>query len=166
LPLHPLQHLPRWLTRADACLLHRLWELLFMVVRTCVVGGMPMGMPPGVCNMMRSGGDIPVMMVLAWLEPVGARVLWVGAAVTLLLDVPTHMLMQCACAGAPVQHGTEALCTRASWGALASEVHLVAFLAARVAMPLATNVVLCWLSARARNREREKRDSSAWEKQA
>ncbi|KAG1665876.1 hypothetical protein FOA52_005365 [Chlamydomonas sp. UWO 241] len=132
-----LARLPRWLIRADASLLRRLYNLLHQVVCIQAFGHVL----PGASLMLRTGMDIPLLGVLDFGEPLDVRVWWVRAALSVVLSVPLQVLMMCAGAG---QEGGKSVCTRQAWGVFTNKVDLAAFLAPRVAFPFVANAAI-WL---------------------
>ncbi|KAG1655272.1 hypothetical protein FOA52_007300 [Chlamydomonas sp. UWO 241] len=142
--------LPRWLTRADASLLRRLYNLLHQVVCIQAFGHTP----PGATLLLRSGMDIPFLGMLVFGEPLDVRVWWVRSALSVVLIVPLQVLIMCAGAG---QEGGKSVCTRQAWGVFTSEVGLMAFLAPRVAFPFVANVAI-WLSAHERSCSKSKQE--------
>ncbi|KAG1671640.1 hypothetical protein FOA52_006871 [Chlamydomonas sp. UWO 241] len=145
-----LARLPRWLSRADASLMRRVYNLLHHVACVQVFGHVP----PGVSTLLRTGMDIPFLGMFEFGEPLGVRVWWVRAALSVVLVMPAQVLMMCASTG---QENGTSFCTRQAWGTLTSEVNLAAFLAPRVAVLFAANAAIR-LSARARSCSKAKQE--------
>jgi hypothetical protein len=154
-----LTRLPHWLMRADASLLHRLWNQVNKLLRVFHAPAFG-NIPPGVCNVVRTGMDIPFMCVVEVFDPLDMRVWWVRAALAVVLIVPGQLVVACACTG---HEGVESLCTRQAWGTLTLTSEVAAFFAPRVAMLFAVNAAIWWLSAHARSGRARSGDMSKQE---
>ncbi|KAG1676220.1 hypothetical protein FOA52_006437 [Chlamydomonas sp. UWO 241] len=147
-----LARLPRWLQQSDPSLLRRVYNMfVYSLVSTQVLGHIQ----PGICTLLRTGMDIPFMGLLDLVEPLEGHAWWARAALSVVLMLPSQVMFMCACSG---QEGVETLCTRGAWGTFTSEVDLVAFVAPRVAAPIAATLAMWWLHARARSGGKSKQE--------